>query len=79
MSEQYFIAIGALAWCMCGVADAGLMYAYWQRRFHLIANEKRSFDTFFSIALGLFGPLSLVSTIFGGYANYEWLCPGRRP
>jgi DNA-binding transcriptional regulator of glucitol operon len=77
------IVLGVVAWLACGVLSAGWAYAYFQREFPSIADERRQGDTRFALGMALLGPFDLIGLLLflwgnGGF-KYGWLWPGAKP
>lgn len=63
-----------LLWALCGVAAAGLIFAYFQGRFEKTADQYLALDREFALLFGLSaGPLALVIAILGTeFGRYGW-------
>jgi hypothetical protein len=57
------IALIIIGWFGCGFLAAGFIFAFFQKKFYLIAKECRVGDFVFSLFLVIFGPLYLIGTI----------------
>jgi len=79
MSAPSAILLIVATWAACGVLNAGLMYAYFQRTFSEFADLFREDDTRRCILHSIFGPVALIATVICGFHRAGWLFPGRRP
>jgi len=61
MELEYSI-IGVL-WIICVIISYGYQFAYYQREFPLLVDNKYKEDMVFSIFVSLFGPINIVSII----------------
>lgn len=68
------------AWVGCGVINAGITYAYFQRGFRIIADERRNDDVLLSLFAFITGPVGLlVMAVFlhGSSMGFQgWMLPG---
>lgn len=67
--------IGAVAWVACAIPNYGMLFAYFQRKFTLIAEEYYVNDMVFSIVVSLvFGPFGLVATLISRFYRhgFKW-------
>ncbi len=60
-----FVIIATL-WIACGVLTYGLMLAYQQREFPLIAATDYVSDVLFAVLFGALGPFGLFAALFCG-------------
>ncbi len=50
-------------WIVCGIIEHGLMYAFYQREFPLLAEQTRLNDFWFTFCIGSLGPLGLAAAL----------------
>jgi hypothetical protein len=72
-------ALFLVLWLACGVWNAGLLYAHFQRKFELIADETRSTTLVLCVFSVFTGPVGVFATQVTGFYKHGWLLPGRRP
>jgi len=66
---EIVIGIGAF-WILCGVLDYGIMLAYFQREFPVIAEFMFEEDRRDSISFFALGPISLADDLLSGYGKH---------
>lgn len=71
--------LGGMAWFACGIYDAGVTYAYFQREYPRIADEMRTRHVLVSLFMVIGGPISILSSFTAGTYGHGWLFPGSRP
>ncbi len=58
-------------WFVCGFLAYGITYAYFQRKYSLIASMSRDSDKRHALFVACFGPIGLfVSYFYSGFARY---------
>lgn len=60
----------AVFWIACGVLDYGITFAYFQRKYTLIAEKQYHSDRRHSMVMALAGPIGLLSTFATGTYGY---------
>ena len=65
-----------ILWILCGVINYGLMFAYFQREWAIIAEDTYYEDVLFCTIASLLGPMALfVTLLFTGFGikhGFKW-------
>jgi len=60
-------------WFICGVGGAGFIYAAAQGEFPSLAKRNKRSDAGWALAMGLFGPLTLlIGFLTTGFGEHGW-------
>lgn len=68
------IMLSVIAWFVCGIFGAGMMIAYWDKKFPMLAVLDHPYDVKEEYFYSLLGPLSLIENII---FLSEWVSLGK--
>lgn len=69
---MYIIASCLLVWIICGIINAGLEFAYWQREFPRLSRYTTPCNTKYAWMDVLTGCLGLLITLSHGHHKHGW-------
>lgn len=71
---ENWLTILIIFWVICGIIDYGICFAYFQRAYPRVSEERYTEDMLVAILAFFMGPIGLLASLFMGFYKhgFKW-------